>query len=178
MHALTIANMLINCRRSHLYLTNIKINKLVYFAQVECLRTHGHRLFDEPMQTWEYSPAEPSVYTAFKKYGSDRITAPAISEDYHQANSLADFQDTKDVVQKVADLYGSLSAFELVDYSHRNGSAWKAVYEPRKNNEITEKAILSSHDGIGHPGLRRTLAGGVRAVDERFHNALKLLKDS
>ena len=67
MYALTITNMLINCRRSHLYLTNIKINKLVYFAQVECLRTHGHRLFDEPMQAWEYGPAEPSVYTAFKK---------------------------------------------------------------------------------------------------------------
>lgn len=99
-------------------------------------------------------------------------------EDNNQANSLADLQDTKDVVQKVVDLYGSLSAFELVDYSHRNGSAWKAVYEPRKNNEITEKAVRSCHDSIGHPGLRRTLAGGVRAVDERFHNALKLLKDS
>lgn len=84
----------------------------------------------------------------------------------------------KVVVQKVVDLYGPLAAFELVDYSHRNGSAWKAVCEPRKNKEITEKTILSSHDGIGHPGLRRTLAGGVRAVDERFHNALKLLKDS
>ena len=103
---------------------------------------------------------------------------PSRIEDNHQANSLADFQDTKDVVQKVVDLYGPLAAFELVDYSHRNGSAWKAVCEPRKNNAIAEKAVRSSHDGIGHPGLRRTLAGGVRAVDERFHNALKLLKDT
>ena len=103
---------------------------------------------------------------------------PSHIEDNNQANSLADLQDTKDVVQKVIDLYGPLAAFELVDYSHRNGSAWKAVYEPRKNNEITEKAIRSCHDSIGHPGLRRTLAGGVRAMDERFHNALKLLKDS
>ncbi|WP_052108328.1 hypothetical protein [Bifidobacterium asteroides] len=103
---------------------------------------------------------------------------PSHIEDSNQANSLADLQDTKDVVQKVVDLYGPLAAFELVDYSHRNGSAWKAVCEPRKNNEITEKAIRSSHAGIGHPDLRTTLAGGVRAVDERFHNALKLLKDS
>ena len=103
---------------------------------------------------------------------------PSRIEDNHQANSLADLQDTKDVVQKVVDLYGPLAAFELVDYSHRNGSARKAACEPRKNKEITEKAILSSHDGFGHPGLRRTLAGGVRAVNERFPNALKLLKDS
>ncbi len=49
MYALTIANMLINYRRSHLHLTNIKINKLVYFALVECLRRHGHRLFNDPI---------------------------------------------------------------------------------------------------------------------------------
>ena len=79
MHALTIANMLISVPQQDLYLTNMKINKLVYFAQVECLRTHGHRLFDGPMQTWEYGSVEQSVYTAFKKYGSDRITAPAVS---------------------------------------------------------------------------------------------------
>lgn len=103
---------------------------------------------------------------------------PSRIEENHQANSLADFQDTKDVVQKVVDLYGPLAAFELVDYSHRNGSAWNAVNEPRKNNAIAEKAVRSSHDSIGHPDLRRTLAGGVRAVNERFPNALKLLKDS
>ena len=178
MHALTIANMLISKHQKDLYLTNMKINKLVYFAQVECLRTRGHKLFDEPIQAWEYGPVEPSVYTAFRKYGSDRVTAPAISEDHNQANSLIDLQEAKDVIQRVVDLYGPLAAFELVDYSHRNGSAWKAVYEPRKNNEITEEAILRSHDGIDHPDLRRTLAGGVRAVNERFPNALKLLKDS
>lgn len=44
-----------------------------------------------------------------------------------------------------AALYGLLAAFEHADYSHRDGAAWKAVYEPNENTEITEKsrAMLS-----------------------------------
>ena len=178
MLALTIANMLISYPHTHLYLTNMKINKLVYFAQVECLRIHRHRLFDEPIQAWECGPVAPSVYAAFKEYGPNRITAPAIIDEHDQTDSSVGLQAVRNVVQRVAALYGPLAAFELVDYLHRDGSAWKAVYESGKNKEITEEAMLRSHDGIDHPDLRRTLAGGVRAVDERFPNVLKLLEAS
>lgn len=87
MLALTIANMLITYPHTHLYSTNMKINKLVYFAQVECLRIHRHRLFDEPIQAWECGPVEPSVYAAFKEYGPNRITAPASIDEHDQTDS-------------------------------------------------------------------------------------------
>lgn len=133
MRTLTIANMLITYRRSHLYLTNMKINRLVYFAQVECLRTHRHKLFNEPIQAWKCGLVEPSVYAAFKEYGTNRITTPAATEDLDQIDFSANYQEAKNVVQRVAVLYVPLAAFELVDYLQRDGSAWKAVYESDKN---------------------------------------------
>lgn len=75
-------------------------------------------------------------------------------------------------------MYGPLTAFELLNYTHRDGSARKAVYESDKNNEITKEAMLCSHNGIDHPDPQRTLVGGVGAVDKRFPKALKLLEDS
>jgi len=34
----------------------MKINKPLYCAQIEGLLTHGHELFDEPIQAWECGP--------------------------------------------------------------------------------------------------------------------------
>lgn len=74
---------------------------------------------------------KPNVYAACKQYGLNRI-----------AVQLQPRIPIKSILH--AALYGP-AAFEHADYSHRDGAAWKAVYEPSENTEITEKspAMLS-----------------------------------
>lgn len=110
---------------------------------------------------------QPNVYAACKQYGLNRI-----------AVRLQPRIPIKSFLQP-ATLYGSCTTSEHADYSHRDGSAWKTVYELGENNKSLKRAMLCSHVGIDHPDLLRTLVGGgASAVDERFANALKLPEDS
>lgn len=57
-------------------ISNLKLQKLVYYAQAYYLAHHGKPLFDEELQAWTHGPVAPSVYREFKRYGYDSIPAP------------------------------------------------------------------------------------------------------
>lgn len=46
-------------------LTNMKINKLLYFAQGHYLREYGEPLFDDGIEAWDHGPVIPAVYSAY-----------------------------------------------------------------------------------------------------------------
>ena len=75
MKSIEIAHTFVNRFGSILDLTNLKLNKLVYYAQVESIRRTGNLLFDDAIEAWQYGPVEPLVYHTFKKYGRG-IVAP------------------------------------------------------------------------------------------------------
>lgn len=50
------------------YITNLKLQKLLYYAQGWFLADHGRPLFDEPIEAWVRGPVVPSVYRAFKRF--------------------------------------------------------------------------------------------------------------
>ncbi|MFC2745543.1 MAG: Panacea domain-containing protein [Parascardovia denticolens] len=102
MKAIDVAGMFIQRHGDSIHLTNLSLNKLVYFAQVESIRRTGKPLFDDEVQAWNYGPVEPDVYRAFKVYGSGEITASVDMES-------DSFEE--DVVDAVAREYGWMTAF-------------------------------------------------------------------
>ena len=68
MKSIDVANAFIFRYGRNNLITNLKLNKLVFYAQVESLKKHGVPLFSDEIQAWEYGPVEPMVYRAFKKY--------------------------------------------------------------------------------------------------------------
>lgn len=50
MKSIDIANLLVVEAAGKMALTNLKLNKLVYFCQVECLRECGEALFTDDME--------------------------------------------------------------------------------------------------------------------------------
>jgi len=54
-------------------MTNMRVNKLLYFAQGECLRKLGKPLFDDDMEAWDYGPVVPPVYQTYKGFGREPI---------------------------------------------------------------------------------------------------------
>lgn len=56
-------------------LTNMKINKLLYYAQGYYLRKYGIPMFADSFEAWDHGPVVPSVYTKYKKYGDNSITS-------------------------------------------------------------------------------------------------------
>lgn len=170
MKSIEIAHTFVNRFGSILDLTNLKLNKLVYYAQVESIRRTGNLLFDDAIEAWQYGPVEPLVYHTFKKYGRG-IVAPDPSAC--AANGTA-----VEIIQYVSDTYGRLSAFDLVRLSHRSDGAWASVYKADANAPITREAIVQSADINGFPGMSETLERGIEKAWESMPNALKLLENS
>lgn len=108
-------------------MTNLRVNKLLYFAQGECLRELGHPLFDDGIEAWTYGPVVPCVYKAYKHFGREPIKDDAeVSE-----NALT--EQEKDVLFDVLRHYGRFDTSTLVSMSHQKKSPWDVMY--RRNNK-------------------------------------------
>ena len=55
-------------------ITNIKLQKILYFLQIDYYRKFKVRLIKEDFYCWYYGPVLKSVYYEFKKYGILPIT--------------------------------------------------------------------------------------------------------
>lgn len=170
MKSIDIANAFIERYGDKLQLTNLKLNKLVYYAQVESLREGDSALFDDAIEAWRFGPVCRMVYDEFKCYGRNIITETSGS---YVVDSRACH-----IVDLVASTYGSMSAFDLVTLSHKNGGAWNKVYTPHLNRNITIDDIKDSNDFEGFPGLQGTASESIDTVTRSIPNALKLLRDS
>ena len=173
MSSLEVANLLVSKHGAAIRPTNLSLNKLVYFAQVESLKTLGRPLFSDRIEAWEYGPVEPEVYHAFKRNGRRVITRTA---GIRRARDFAPEEEA--VIDAVAKGYGCLGAFDLVRLSHRSGSAWSNRYAPGKDAEITVADIIASDDFSSEPDMEATVAAGFRSVREKWPNTLRMLENS
>ncbi|MBM6868327.1 Panacea domain-containing protein [Collinsella tanakaei] len=170
MKALDVASVFVNCYGNAIKPTNLKVNKLAYYAQVESLRMRGCVLFDDEIEAWKYGPVVPSIYHAFKAFGRGVITSAPQAQDVTESDGC--------VIEYVANTYGKLTAFDLVSVSHRDGGAWRNVYSEHEDRVITDRDIVESIDYLGVSGIGGTLDAGIRGVINSIPNVLKMLENS
>lgn len=168
MKSLDVADCIIDLYGSDVVLTNLKLNKLVYFAQVLSLKKTGVPLFDDTIEAWDHGPVEPGVYRRFHPYGGRRV---ATAGEYERSERLLE------VVHEVMSHVGGLTAFDLVRLSHRGGGAWRNVYRRHGNAVITVDAIRESSDMFVFDAIGRTLSDGIAEVDRSWPNALRMLEN-
>lgn len=168
--ALDVANTFI-ARHPSLFLSNLSLNKLVYFAQVESLRQTGKPLYDSEIQAQQYGPVVPEVYYAFHEWRNLIITSPAMQ--------VKNDSYMNQIVDAVADKYGFLTASDLVAYSHREKkSAWKNTYDGTRNKVISIANILASDDVHNYPTRERTMAQGIEVMYNKYRNTFRILEDA
>ncbi len=61
-------------------ITNLKLQKMTYFAQAWYLGLYGKPLFPEDFQAWIHGPAIPELYRKYKKYLYNPISLNQESE--------------------------------------------------------------------------------------------------
>ncbi len=94
-------------------LSNLKLQKLLYYAQGWHLALYGEPLFDEPLEAWVHGPVVPDVYRAFKGFGSGPIRPDPAPELKSFPPELVEH------VKDVWEAYGNFSAYDLERLSHR-----------------------------------------------------------
>lgn len=94
-------------------LTNLKLQKLLYYTQGYALAYLARPLFSDQITAWRHGPVVESVYHSYKQYGKTPL--PAL-----QNYSLSNFdQDEIFVINKVASTYGQYSPWRLRNMTHQ-----------------------------------------------------------
>jgi len=104
-------------------LTPMKLLKLVYIAHGWNLGLNRTPLLNEGVEAWKFGPVVPSVYHAFKHYGSSRI-AGFWGTDIVTDSSIIPLLD------KVWEVYRPYNGLQLSSMTHNEGTPWDTVVKP------------------------------------------------
>ena len=71
-----VAEALINLsHEKHDPVSNLKLQKLLYYAQAWYLALYGKPLFDDPIEAWVHGPVVPCVFRQYREYRWTPISA-------------------------------------------------------------------------------------------------------
>lgn len=113
-------------------LTNLKLQKLLYYQQGFHLAFFGTPLFDEDVEAWMYGPVVPSVYDEYSKYGSASLPVTDATI------KLSD--DEESLFNEVYDAYRDFSAIGLMNRTHRE-KPWLSVSPHDRGTVISQESM-------------------------------------
>lgn len=117
-------------------MTNMKVNKLLYYAQGTHLARTGKPLFKEAIKAWEHGPVIPQVYNKYSVCGRQPIEQA--DEGYSsQVFTCDELSTLLDVMSE----FGKYTGSTLRKMTHENGTPWANAYVKDKSNVIPLRTI-------------------------------------
>lgn len=101
-------------------LSNLKLQKLVYYAQGIAISVRDEVFFDEQLEAWQHGPVVPTLYHKYKKYGGKSI------EEIERIDLAKYTQADRMILDDVYAWYGQFSAWKLRDMTHEEDPWQKA----------------------------------------------------
>jgi uncharacterized phage-associated protein len=96
--------------------TNMKLQKLLYYHQGYHLGYFGTPLFEDKIEAWMYGPVVPTAYNHYKSFGGNPL-------DYDE--NVIELSDKEEMLFKeVMRVYGDYSAIGLMNLTHKE-KPWK-----------------------------------------------------
>jgi len=113
-------------------ITNMALNKLVYFTHGWHLALYDQPLVDSRFEAWQYGPVHPQLYKQFKAFGDRPIEGRALRVDLATGDNVpVGYEFNAKVsahIEKIVDFYGEMSAARLSTLSHEPGAPWDLVW--------------------------------------------------
>lgn len=119
-----------------LYITNLKLQKLLYFLQWEFFKLDHQKLINEEFFAWDLGPVIPSIYKEYSIYASSLIP-----KQYNIAE--IDFE-TFECIDKILKLYDSKTTWELVELSHSQ-YPWKYIYHKYGSKSLIPFTLIANY---------------------------------
>lgn len=123
-------------------ISNLKLQKLCYYAQAWFCAVNKSQLFSDKIEAWAHGPVVPSLYNRFRKCGLGTIPTGSIV-----TQPLTDLHKTHiDFLEEIWSKYSHFSGTELELLTHSE-SPWIQAYGDRKagshcSEEITIKSMI------------------------------------
>ena len=93
------------------YITNLKLQKLLYYAQGYFLAKKDTPLFNEDFLAWEHGPVIRKIYDEYKTNGSSGIR-------YDKDFNVTIDEETERILEEVYEKYGQFTAWKLRNMTH------------------------------------------------------------
>ena len=151
-NVLDVAHYIVKYCNEHNYnISNLKLQKLLYFVQAYFLVKSGGResCFKEKIEAWSFGPVVPEAYYEYRQYGSLDIPYSKtknklnknleIEKNPYDENIISN--NSKEYIESVVEHFKNSSASDLVELTHRQ-APWKNAFIPFCNQEITCKSIV------------------------------------
>lgn len=109
-------------------LTNLKLQKILYYTQVESLKRNKDVAFKDNIEAWQYGPVVRSVYEWLKGCGPYTISTFDIESDDFSIDP-----EMRSLLDDVWNKYSKYSASYLVKKTHDGElSPWESIYNGGK----------------------------------------------
>lgn len=115
------------------YITNLKLQKLLYYAQGKFLAIKDEALFEDDFLAWEHGPVIRKIYDKYKTNGSNGIK-------YEDDFKIDINQETERILEEVYNEYGQFTAWKLRNLTHEE-KPWKTT----ARNDIISKEKIKSY---------------------------------
>lgn len=112
--------------------TNLKIQKLLYYSEAWSQVINDKELIDGEFQAWTHGPAVPEVYHKFKSSGSNPLPIP---DEFIKLSP-----DEENILNQVLDSYGQLPEKTLENMIHSE-DPWVHARDGYDPEEYCEKII-------------------------------------
>lgn len=131
-------------------LSNMQINKIVYFLHADSLGALGVPLVSAKIEAWEHGPVFRELYSQFKRHSDGPISTRASSLDPVSGElKLVKPNLSSEELQFLRPLalrYSAMSASALRAQSHELGGPWDQVWNHETSTNatmrITDESIL------------------------------------
>lgn len=144
--ALEVSRHIINYSNDAGYgITNLKLQKLLYFAQAYFLTEKGCPCFRDDIEAWNFGPIVPSVYREYKRYGGFYVFSvetyidPLTLKRKRFEDKIISVEDKK-LINSVVDAFAEYSNSCLTDLVHGQ-TPWQEAYRSDQGKIISANTM-------------------------------------
>ncbi|NHC34694.1 Panacea domain-containing protein [Scytonema millei] len=128
-------------------MTNMKVQKLLYYTQSLHLALYDEPLFGDEMQAWRYGPVCPPAYRFYSEFEANQLPIPSID------SLLQISEGTKKLLEEVWENFGGYHAYRLSDMTHVEFPWKKARKGLPSDARSTEPILIEDMKALGQQKL-------------------------
>lgn len=122
------------CNNDKKHISNLKLQKILYYIQAEFLIVKNITCFSEPIEAWSLGVIIPDVYNTYKIYGGLNISSR--NGWINQNIRMEDRQIIDDVINECSK-YTDRELLKIIQHQ----STWIEAYNSLINNVIATESI-------------------------------------
>lgn len=128
-------------------MTNMKVQKLLYYSQSLHLALYDKPLFGDEIQAWRYGPVCPPAYKFYQEFEAEQLPIP-------QPDFLLQIPDeTKKLLEEVWSHFSGYHAYRLSDMTHVEFPWKKARKGLPAEASSTEPILIEDMKALGQQKL-------------------------